>query len=133
MEQISDANDKENDRESRTRHLIERFQAAFNHHDVDTIMAAMAEDCVFENTYPAPDGSRVVGHSAVRATWEEFFAASPQARFDTEELIICGERAVVRWRYSWGAGEGERGHVRGVDIFRVRDGKVAEKLSYVKG
>ncbi len=25
------------------------------------------------------------------------------------------------------------GHVRGVDVFRVRDGKVAEKLSYVKG
>jgi hypothetical protein len=25
------------------------------------------------------------------------------------------------------------GSVRGVDVFRVRDGKVAEKLSYVKG
>ncbi|MBS1243923.1 MAG: hypothetical protein H6R41_460, partial [Deltaproteobacteria bacterium] len=24
-------------------------------------------------------------------------------------------------------------HIRGVDVFRVRDGKVAEKLSYVKG
>jgi hypothetical protein len=29
--------------------------------------------------------------------------------------------------------EGKPGHVRGVDIFRVRDGKLAEKLSYVKG
>jgi len=29
--------------------------------------------------------------------------------------------------------EGKRGHVRGADIFRVRDGRVAEKLSYVKG
>jgi hypothetical protein len=28
---------------------------------------------------------------------------------------------------------GNAGHVRGVDAFRVRDGKVAEKLSYVKG
>jgi len=25
------------------------------------------------------------------------------------------------------------GHVRGVDVFRVRDGRVAEKLCYVKG
>ena len=33
-----------------------------------------------------------------------------------------------RWRYEW-----DGGHVRGVDVFRVRDGKVAEKLSYVKG
>ena len=29
--------------------------------------------------------------------------------------------------------DGTPGHVRGVDVFRVRDGKVAEKLSYVKG
>jgi hypothetical protein len=35
---------------------------------------------------------------------------------------------VVRWRYAWGDG-----HVRGVDVFRVRGGLVAEKLSYVKG
>ena len=32
------------------------------------------------------------------------------------------------WCYSWNGG-----HVRGLDLFRVRDGKVAEKLSYVKG
>jgi hypothetical protein len=35
---------------------------------------------------------------------------------------------VARWRYEWGDG-----HVRGVDVFRVRDGLVAEKLAYVKG
>jgi hypothetical protein len=35
---------------------------------------------------------------------------------------------VQRWRYSWGSG-----HVRGVDLLSFRDGKVAEKLSYVKG
>jgi hypothetical protein len=33
----------------------------------------------------------------------------------------------------WADGNGQPGHVRGVDLFRVRDGKVAEKLSYVKG
>jgi len=52
--------------------------------------------------------------------------------FETEEAFAAGDRAVVRWRFTWGrAGDG--GHVRGVDVFRVRDGKVAEKLAYVKG
>ena len=41
---------------------------------------------------------------------------------------MTGDRAVVRWVFDWGTG-----HVRGVDVMRVRDGKVAEKLSYVKG
>jgi hypothetical protein len=39
----------------------------------------------------------------------------------------------MRWRHRWIDQAGTRGHVRGVDLFRVRDGKVAEKLSYVKG
>jgi hypothetical protein len=29
--------------------------------------------------------------------------------------------------------DGQAGHVRGVDLFRARDGKVAEKPFYVKG
>lgn len=39
----------------------------------------------------------------------------------------------MRWLYRWVDREGKEGHVRGVDLFRVRDGKVAEKFSYVKG
>ena len=110
----------------------EAFHAAFNHHDVGAIMALMSDDCVFENTFPAPDGTRVEGHNAVRQAWEELFRDSPHAHFAVEELFAAGDRAVVRWRYSWNETAGS-GHVRGVDILRVRDGLVTEKLSYVKG
>jgi hypothetical protein len=48
---------------------------------------------------------------------------------DADEQFFDGsERAVVRWRYDWG-----EGHVRGVDIIRVQDGRLAESLAYVKG
>jgi ketosteroid isomerase-like protein len=107
---------------------IERFNAAFGAHDVDGVMAAMTDDCVFENTGPAPDGTRYEGTSAVRAFWEQFFEANPHASFVTEGQFTAGDQSVVRWCYDWGSG-----HVRGVDVFRVRDGRVAEKLSYVKG
>jgi hypothetical protein len=40
---------------------------------------------------------------------------------------------VLRWRFDWDDGGDGPGHVRGVDLLRFRDGKVAEKLSYVKG
>jgi uncharacterized protein (TIGR03086 family) len=111
--------------------VVERFNAAFNRHDVAAVMALMSEDCVFEGTTP-PDGRRYVGSSAVRAAWEQLFADSPDAWFDTEEMIAAGDRVVVRWRYRWGPG-GSGGHVRGVDVFRVADGLVTEKLAYVKG
>jgi ketosteroid isomerase-like protein len=111
---------------------IEAFNAAFNRHDVDAIMALMTDDCVFENTYPPPDGERFAGQAAVRACWEQLFNGSPRALFVWEEVFACADRAVVRWLYRWDGADGA-GHVRGVDIMRVRDGKVAEKFSYVKG
>jgi len=111
---------------------IHRFNDAFNRHDVDAVMALMTDDCVFDNTRPAPDGERFVGQAAVRAFWAEFFRRSPHARFDPEEIFAAGDRCVVRWTYHW-VKDGKPGHVRGVDIVRVWKGKVAEKLSYVKG
>ncbi len=117
---------------TQTRQTIETFNEAFNRHDVPAVMALMTDDVVFENTSPSPDGERYEGHAAVRAFWERLFAASPNAHFAAEDIFAGGDRCTVRWLYTWKNSDGE-GHVRGVDVFRVRDGKVAEKLSYVKG
>lgn len=114
--------------------IIQRFNEAFNTHNVDTIMSLMTDDCIFENTSPSPDGERYQGAKAIRAFWENFFEASPQAYFEYIDVFSCGDRGVVRWLYRWGVDrEGVPGHIQGVDIFRVRDGQVCEKLSYVKG
>ena len=113
--------------------VVARFGAAFDQQDLEAAMALVTADCVFESTSPAPDGERFEGAAAVRAEWEKLFANTEDPRFETEETVVLGDRAVVRWRYSWGEASGERGHVRGVDVLRLRDGKIAEKLSYVKG
>lgn len=106
---------------------VARFTAAFAAQDLDAVMAAMTEDCVFESTTP-PDGERHVGTAAVRAAFGRFFAANPGARFDVEEELLGDDHGVQLWTYDWGDG-----HVRGVDVMRVRDGLIAEKRSYVKG
>ena len=38
-----------------------------------------------------------------------------------------------RWKFTFDKANPGNGHVRGVDVFKVKDGKVAEKLCYVKG
>jgi ketosteroid isomerase-like protein len=106
---------------------VERFQQAFDAQNVDAIMATMTPDCLFEDTSP-PDGVRHVGQDAVRAAWTALFTASPGGVFHNEEIIEAGDRVVVRWRYDF-----DGGHVRGVDLFAVHDGLVAEKRAYVKG
>ena len=112
---------------------IEAFNEAFNRHDVAAVMALMTDDVVFENTSPFPDGERYEGQAAVGDFWSKLFSSTPDAHFDAEDIFAAGDRCTVRWRYTFTSSDGRPGHVRGVDVFRVRDGKVAEKLCYVKG
>jgi predicted SnoaL-like aldol condensation-catalyzing enzyme len=112
--------------------VIEKFNEAFNEHNVDKVMSMMTDDCIFESTRPVPDGERIEGAENIRKFWEGFFSQSPKAKFETEEIFSVDDRCVVRWIYNWEK-EGNAGHIRGVDVFKVRDGKVSEKFSYVKG
>jgi len=112
---------------------LARFSATFGSGDVEAIMARMTQDCVFESTGPAPDGQRHEGQASVRAVWEQLFGGTVDPRFTDEESFLSGDRALVRWRFTWTNEDGSEGHVRGVDVLRFRDGLVSEKLSYVKG
>jgi ketosteroid isomerase-like protein len=108
---------------------MDRFTTALNSHDLEAAMALVTDDIVFEATSPSPDGTRYEGRDAVRQVWGDLMAETPHARFDVEEQFPAGPgRVIVRWRYDWGDG-----HVRGVDVIRVRDGLIAESLAYVKG
>lgn len=112
---------------------VTRFGAAWEAWDLDRITACLAEDAVFESTGPAPDGVRVEGRAAIRALWQDMFDNTRDPSFRFEETVVCGDRATARWRFSWSNEDGSAGHVRGVDVIRVANGQIAEKLSYVKG
>ena len=118
--------------ESAIRVVLE-FNEAFNRHDVAGMMQLMSDDCVFENTDPAPDAAVSSGKDAITQYWQDFFRESPHAHIEIEEIIGFGIRCIMRWRYDWGGVAEKKRHVRGVDIFQVKNGSICEKLSYVKG
>lgn len=109
------------------RSVVEAFGAAWAGHDLDAAIALVSPDCLFDATGPAPDGTPHVGREDVRRAWKAIFD-DVASTFEPEETFDAGDRVVQRWRYSW-----DGGHVRGVDLFKVRDGLITEKLSYVKG
>jgi hypothetical protein len=113
--------------------VVLEFNEAFNRHDVPGMMQLMTDDCVFENTDPAPDGAVYSGKVVVTQFWQDFFRESPHAHIEIEEIFGLGFRCVMRWRYDWVDEAGNKGHVRGVDIFHLKNGSISEKLSYVKG
>jgi hypothetical protein len=113
-----------------TAEVIDRFNEAFQRHEPSLLVGLIADDCVLENTQPAPDGARHVGGRACLEVWQGI-AGNRATRFDLEGVEILGERALIRWRFWWG--EDHRDSVRGVNLMRVREGLIVEGLGYVKG
>ena len=118
--------------EQMTQSIVERFNDAINRQDITAVAELLHDQTVFENTNPAPDGTRLDGKDAVRAFWAKWFANNAGARFEAEELIVAGDRCTVRWVYRK-MRDGKPWHLRGVDVFTVKDGRILAKLSYVKG
>ena len=113
-----------------TTEVIRRFNEAFQLHDATALNELIAEDCIIENSNPAPNGSRHVGRAACFELWSRI-ATNTGIRFDLEDVSITGDRATIRWRLRWG--EDESQSVRGVNLMRVRSGHIVEAFGYVKG
>jgi hypothetical protein len=58
-------------------------------------------------------------------------ASSADLVFKAEEITAMGDRGIIRWQLRWSEQDADR--VRGINIMRVRDGKIVEGLGYVKG
>lgn len=124
-------NDSLNDPESaQTAEILERFNQAFLSHDPSLLQDLVADECVVENTQPAPDGSRHEGKAACVQLWSGI-ATNREIWFEPEGIIARGDRGEIRWRLRWGSEHGSS--VRGVNLMRVRDGQIIEAAGYVKG
>jgi ketosteroid isomerase-like protein len=113
--------------------IVRQFNDALNSADINAMMALTTEDTIFENTSPTPDGEKYSGKSQVRNFWESFFRSASSVRIEIEEIFSLEDRCVMLWTYRWTDNDGSTGHIRGVDVYRLKDGLIAEKLSYVKG
>jgi ketosteroid isomerase-like protein len=120
-----------NDAESKlTEAILQRFNRVFLSHDPAALPELVADDCVIENTQPAPDGSRHEGKAACVAVWTQI-ATAQGMHFEPEGIIARGDRGEIRWRLVWGTDRASS--VRGVNLMRVRDGRIVEAQGYVKG
>ncbi|MQX49402.1 nuclear transport factor 2 family protein [Sinorhizobium medicae] len=113
-----------------TREIVERFNNAFEKHRPEDLDDLIGENYVLENTAPAPDGARYEGREACLAFWKGI-ASSADLVFKAEDISVMGDRGIIRWQLRWSEREADR--IRGVNLMRVRDGKIIEGLGYVKG
>jgi len=117
---------------------IERYNEAWNAHDLDAIMAMHAPDMVFENhtAGESAEGEAVREHiGAIFETW-------PDIRFEGRRTYVRDDLVVQEWTATATHGKtmrrgelvaeptGKRVEWRGVDVIPFEDGLVKRKDVY---
>jgi len=118
--------------ESAIRAVVE-FTEAFNRHDAEGMGRLLSEDCIFEDASLGSEGASLRGKASTTGMLRELFEDRPTVSLGVEEVFGQGSRCVLRWKRGWIEANGSEGRLRGVDIFKVRNGLIYEVLSYIKG
>ena len=114
--------------------LLRKVTDAFNRHDLDAILAAFGDGCVFESPRgPDPWGRRFVGKEAVREGLAARFAGIPDVSYGDAEHFACGDRGVSDWTLRGTTTDGQRIEVRGCDLWTFDgEGRISRKDSFWK-
>jgi steroid delta-isomerase-like uncharacterized protein len=122
--------------------FIDRYNAAWNAHDVETIVEMHTEDSVFENH---TTGDVNVGREAIGEAIRGIFTVFPDLEFETRRRYIRSDLVVQEWTArGTHLGKMTRSGIeveptgrsveyRGLDIIPIEDGRVARKDVYSDG
>jgi len=119
--------------------FIDRYNAAWNDHDIDVIVSMHTDDSVFENHVT---GDVNVGRDAIGRAISGIFSVFPDLAFQTRRAYIRDDLVVQEWT-ARGTHEGtmtrsgieiqptgRRVEYKGMDVIPIRDGLVARKDVY---
>jgi steroid delta-isomerase-like uncharacterized protein len=119
--------------------FIDRYNAAWNEHDVETIVSMHTEDSVFENHVT---GDVNVGPEQIGRAVAGIFSVFPDLTFETRRAYIRDDLVVQEWT-ARGTHEGtmtrsgievpptgKKVEYKGMDVIPIRDGLVARKDVY---
>ena len=106
--------------------IIERYNDAWNAHDVEAILEFHAQGMVFENHTA---GDRVEGE-AVGPHIAGIFGRSPDLRFTGRRLYARDGLVVSEWTASATNSDGRRVEWDGIDVFPFENGLILRKDVY---
>ena len=114
--------------------LMKAISAAFNSRDVERIVAFFAEDGVFcLSRGPEPVGRTLAGKAAIRKALADRFKVIPDMRWENEEYILAGDRAISVWTVRGKSADGEELDYQGCDIYTFNaSDKIIHKNTFWK-
>lgn len=106
---------------------------AFNRHDADAAVSFMTDDVVFDTLGGSEVyGTRITGRDAVRDAFAGVWESFHDAHWETTSHRLDGDFAVSEWIFRGTGSDGSRIEAEGVDLFTLKDGKIAMKRAFRK-
>ena len=106
--------------------LLDRAYAARQAQDVAAAAACFTEDGCFRPNGGPPTRSRTEQEGALKGMFDAFEVVG----FEQHCRVIDPPRAVVHWRGKFRAKNGQIGETDVLDLFEVRDGRIASLTSF---
>ncbi|HET9933472.1 MAG TPA: nuclear transport factor 2 family protein [Polyangiaceae bacterium] len=106
-----------------TRAVLDRFNQVFQRREPAALDSLVADGCVLENT----DGKRLEGKAAAVGLWTSI-ATDASLSFDLKDVRTSGDVGIITWvllRDGRPVGDG-------INVMRVRDGRVWEARGYMR-
>ena len=117
--------------ETDVRRLVERYRDGWFDHDLEAIMAVVADDIVLQNVTA---GERVEGKEAFRehvaAIFEERW---PDISLTEHALYVADDTGLSEWTARATDREGRRIEWDGIDVINCRDGLIVRNAAYSSG
>ena len=112
---------------------LQAFADAWNRHDIDALMAFMADDCAFHGVAgPELLGRSFIGRDAVREGFMLAWQTCPDASWTDGVHWVHGDRGFSESTFRGTRADGMRIEARMVDVFTFRDGRIAVKNAFRK-
>ena len=116
-----------------TTERMREISAAFNSRDVDRIVECFTEDGVFCLARgPESVGRTLKGKAIIRRALADRFEQIPDMRWENEEYILAGDRALSVWTVRGQGADGEALNYQGCDIYRFHGDKINHKNTFWK-
>ena len=112
---------------------LQGLAAAFNAHDIETVMSYFAPDCSLDMPRGTePYGTRFEGFDQVKKGLMVRFETTPDVQYSALEHFVSGNCGMSKWLLTGTKLNGEKVSVHGCDFYSFRSGRVIRKDSYWK-
>lgn len=122
--------------------LIQRFTEEIHHQGhLDKIEEFVAPNYIRHTSHTVGEGRDFHGPAGFRQAIAVFRSGFPDAHFTLEDILVDGDKVVVRWTcqgthqgvFRGIAPTGKRVKFTGIAIYRITDGKIVERWAEEDG